>query len=92
MDWHQFAEIPTFLFATLSFAMWFTFYRVGAEHVAPTTWPLAWLVFTIAVFINPLPIMHRPSRYWLLRTLGRVATPGYSHVRSTGCWPPCLAR
>ncbi|OCF44626.1 hypothetical protein I317_01513 [Kwoniella heveanensis CBS 569] len=80
IDYRSFLEIPAFLFLTLSYCFYFTFARVGAENIAPTTWPAAWLVFVAVFFLNPLPVLRRGTRYWLLRVLFRVCTPGYSRV------------
>ena len=44
------------------------------------SWPLAWLVFVCLFFLSPIDIFRRSSRYWLLRVLFRVCTPGYSRV------------
>ncbi|CAD6576022.1 MAG: hypothetical protein TREMPRED_001560 [Tremellales sp. Tagirdzhanova-0007] len=80
IDYRSYAELPAFLFMTLSYCLFFSFYRVSSSHVAPTTWPAAWLVFLAICFINPLPIFRRSSRWWLLRVLFRVLTPGISRV------------
>ncbi|WRT70222.1 uncharacterized protein IL334_007217 [Kwoniella shivajii] len=80
IDYRSFLEIPAFLFLTLSYCFYFSFAQVGSSNVAPTTWPAAWLVFVAVFFLNPLPILRRGTRYWLLRVLFRVCTPGYSRV------------
>lgn len=80
LDFRSYFEIPAFFFMTLSYCFFFSFYRVATHSVAPTTWPLAWLVFVCVFFLNPLPIFRRRSRYWFLRVLFRVITPGYSRV------------
>ncbi|ORY33360.1 EXS family-domain-containing protein [Naematelia encephala] len=80
LDYRSYLELPAFLFMTLSYCFFFSFYRVGASNVAPTTWPAAWLVFFLAFWLNPLPIFRRQARYWFLRVLFRVCTPGYSRV------------
>lgn len=80
LDYRSYLEIPAFLFLTLSYCFFFSFYFIHLPTVAPTTWPLAWLVFAVAFFLNPLPIFRRRARYWLLRVLFRVITPGISRV------------
>ncbi|WVF72993.1 hypothetical protein IAT40_007811 [Kwoniella sp. CBS 6097] len=80
IDYRSFFEIPAFLFLTLSYCFYFTFARIGADTIAPTTWPAAWLVFVAVFFLNPLPVLRRGTRYWLLKVLFRVCTPGYSRV------------
>ena len=56
--------------------------RTLDEYEDPTDgrWPLAWLVFVCVFFLNPINIFRRRSRYWFLRVLFRVCTPGYSRV------------
>ncbi len=44
------------------------------------SWPAGWLVFLTAFFLNPLPVLRRNARWWLLRVLFRVLTPGISRV------------
>ena len=51
-----------------------------AALTSDSSWPAAWLVFLATFFINPLPILRRSSRWWLLRVLFRVLTPGISRV------------
>ncbi|BEI88828.1 uncharacterized protein CcaverHIS019_0201900 [Cutaneotrichosporon cavernicola] len=80
LDYRSFMEIPSFLFMTLSYCLFFSFYQIARGSVAVTTWPLAWTVFTCAFFLNPLPIFRRRVRWWFLRVLFRVCTPGYSRV------------
>ncbi|GMK56353.1 hypothetical protein CspeluHIS016_0301930 [Cutaneotrichosporon spelunceum] len=80
LDYRSFMEIPSFLYVTLSYCFFFSFYQVGTSHVAVTTWPLAWTVLAVAFFINPLPIFRRRVRYWFIKVLFRVCTPGYSRV------------
>ncbi|WWC64582.1 uncharacterized protein I303_107193 [Kwoniella dejecticola CBS 10117] len=80
IDYRSFLEIPAFLFLTLSYCFYFTFAQIGSSNVAPTTWPAAWLVLVAVFFLNPLPVLRRGTRYWLLKVLFRVCTPGYSRV------------
>ncbi|WWC72020.1 uncharacterized protein I206_105979 [Kwoniella pini CBS 10737] len=80
IDYRSFLEIPAFLFLTLSYCFYFTFAQIGSANVAPTTWPAAWLVLVVVFFLNPLPVLRRGTRYWLLKVLFRVCTPGYSRV------------
>jgi hypothetical protein len=38
------------------------------------------LVMVAVFFLNPLPVLRRDARYWFLRVLSRVCTPGISRV------------
>ena len=61
------AQIPSFMFLTLSWCMWFTFAQIGSAHINPTSWPLIWFVFVVALMANPAPIFFRDSRYWFAK-------------------------
>ncbi|QRW04806.1 xenotropic and polytropic retrovirus receptor 1 [Ceratobasidium sp. AG-Ba] len=86
IDPREYIELPAFLFTTLAYAFWLSFSRAGAEHVASTTWPLAWIVFTAAVLANPLRIFHRSARYWLLKTVGKLFISGHTRVEFQDFW------
>lgn len=62
-------QIPSFFLCTLSYAMWFTFARIGEENINPTSWPLIWFVFVLVVLLNPFKILYRDSRYWFLKSV-----------------------
>ena len=47
----------------------------------PQGWPVVWLVFALVMLVNPLPILQRSSRFWLVRNVGRLATSGAYQVR-----------
>jgi hypothetical protein len=81
------SQIPSLLFATLSCAFWLSFSRIGLPAVAPTTWPLIWLGMAVCVMIVPLPVLSRPSRFWLHRSMARLLLPG---LRSVEVIPPTM--
>lgn len=73
----QYFEIPAFFLFLLSVFFYVSFVGAPASHtVAPTTWPLVWLVVVAMLMVNPLDIMNKSSRYWFVRSLGRVFTGG----------------
>lgn len=80
LDYQEYFEIPAILFATLSYALWLSFARIGTHSVASTTWPLIWLGFRAFLTINPFPLYYRPSRAWLYRIFGRLLLPGTRRV------------
>ncbi|KAJ3565291.1 hypothetical protein NP233_g7722 [Leucocoprinus birnbaumii] len=43
MDYQEYFEIPSILFATLCYSFWLSFARIGSSRISPTMWPLAWL-------------------------------------------------
>ncbi len=74
------AQMPAFLLSLLCYAFWLSFARIGTENVAPTTWPLLWLAFAALVMFDPLPIMFKSSRWWLIRNVSKLLTSGMHHV------------
>lgn len=88
IDYRKYFEIPAFLLSTLICSFWLTFYQIGAPH-APFDgkwWPFIWFMFAIVVIANPLPIMHRSSRYWFIRNLGMQVLSGTRPVEFTDFW------
>jgi hypothetical protein len=64
---------------TLSYCF-FSFYRVAPHSVAPTTWPSAWLVFVCVFFLNPVRTCHGRARWWFVRVVANVLTPGLASI------------
>lgn len=60
---------------TLAFAFWFSFSELDLK-IAPTAWPIAWLVLAILVLVNPLPIFQSHPRRWFLRKAGGILLSG----------------
>ncbi|TFY63335.1 hypothetical protein EVG20_g6362 [Dentipellis fragilis] len=86
LDHREYFEIPAVVLATLCYSFWLSFARVGDPHIAPTTWPLIWLLFVAGLLINPLPILFRESRWWLIRNVARLLTSGTHRVEFTDFW------
>ncbi|PWN43947.1 EXS-domain-containing protein [Ceraceosorus guamensis] len=76
MDHRQWFEIPAFLLLLLAVAFWISFLNPFPRAIAPTTWPLVWLVIVVLVLLNPLPINLPHSRQWFVRSLVRVFAAG----------------
>lgn len=74
------AQIPSFLILTLSYAFMISFSEFFSSSVAPTTWPLIWLIIFATVLFNPIRIIHSPSRFWLLRNWTWLCLPGLQPV------------
>ena len=73
-------KLPAFLFGTLAYAFWLSFDDAGVQNVAPTTWPIAWLIFALLVMFNPLPFMFYKARWWLIRKCGKLLVSGTKPV------------
>ncbi|PIL23311.1 transporter [Ganoderma sinense ZZ0214-1] len=86
MDYRVYFQLPAFLLSLLCYAFWLSFSRIGTRHVVPGTWPLLWLLFTGLVVINPLPVMWKPTRVWLLRNISRLLTAGVHRVEFADFW------
>ncbi|KAF7763567.1 hypothetical protein Agabi119p4_8104 [Agaricus bisporus var. burnettii] len=86
LDYREYFEIPSFLFATLCYAFWLSFARIGFPSISPHVWPLVWLGLTATILFDPLPFQSRPSRYWILRKLGRLFISGTQRVEFADFW------
>ncbi|KAI0077380.1 EXS-domain-containing protein [Panus rudis PR-1116 ss-1] len=71
---------------TLCYAFWFSYARIGSDSFSPTLWPLLWLILVAAYLLNPLPIAHKPARWWLLKNVSRLLTSGTHRVEFTDFW------
>ncbi|CCL99566.1 uncharacterized protein FIBRA_01584 [Fibroporia radiculosa] len=80
LDHRAYFELPSLMISTLCYAFWLSFARVGASSVDPSNWALIWLAWAMAVWLNPLPILWRSSRYWLIRNIARQLTSGVRRV------------
>ncbi|OBZ67468.1 Phosphate transporter PHO1 [Grifola frondosa] len=86
LDHRVYFEAPAFLLSLLCYAFWLSFSRIGSSNVAPTTWPLLWLALTALVLLDPLPILFRPSRWWLVKNVIKLLTSGMHRVEFTDFW------
>ena len=69
------------MLATLSFAFWMSFSEIASSVIVDAkTWPLLWLGFVALIFLNPLPIMCRSTRMWLLKHTGKLLISGMHKV------------
>ncbi|KAI3625780.1 hypothetical protein CBS9595_001141 [Malassezia furfur] len=72
----QYFEMPALLLLLLSIFFWVSFAQPMATSIAPSTWPLVWLVIVVLLLLNPLPVLHPSSRRWFVVSLSRVFTGG----------------
>ncbi|CAE6461998.1 unnamed protein product [Rhizoctonia solani] len=86
IDARQYVELPSFLFATLAYAFCISFSLTGSNVIPPTKWPIIWVGLALATIFNPLPIFHRPARYWFLRTFGMLFLSGTRRVEFADFW------
>ncbi|KAH8113948.1 EXS family-domain-containing protein [Phellopilus nigrolimitatus] len=86
LDSREYFELPAFLLSTLIYAFWLSFRRIGAHVIASTTWPLVWIVFALIVVFNPLPVLFRSSRWWLIKKVGKLLVSGTKPVEFTDFW------
>lgn len=73
-------QIPALLLSTLCYAFWLSFQGVGPPHFDPILWPLIWLLLAAVIMFDPLPLLFKPSRWWLLRNISRLLTSGMHRV------------
>ncbi|KAG6840695.1 hypothetical protein C0991_004997 [Blastosporella zonata] len=86
MDYREYYEIPSLLITGLCYAFWLSFNRIGSSHVSPETWPLVWLGFCGLVVLEPLPLFYQSSRYWLVKSVGKLLISGTRRVKFTDFW------
>ena len=72
--------------STLIYAFWLSFTLTDNKQIAPTTWPLAWLVMALVVLWDPLPVMFPSSRWWLSKKTGKLLISGTKPVEFTDFW------
>lgn len=77
LDYHQYFELPAFFLLLLSLAFWVSFLNPFPSAIAPTTWPLVWLVVVVAILLNPLPMTIYYSRRWMVTSLARLLQGGF---------------
>lgn len=77
LDYHQFFELPAFLLMLLAIAFWISFVNPFPDTIAPTTWPLVWLVVVVVIILNPFPFCYYRARRWLIVSLGRLLHGGF---------------
>lgn len=78
----EYFELPAILFATLAYAFWLSFSHIGV----PTIWPLAWIVFALVVVLHPIPVLYKSSRWWLVRSVGKLLVSGVHPVEFIDFW------
>jgi hypothetical protein len=76
MDYQEYYELPAFLLLLLSVFFWVSFVNPFPSSIAPTTWPLVWLVIVVLIMMDPLPVNLRPSRRWFVSSILRVFGAG----------------
>lgn len=74
-------QIPATLFFVLSLFFWAAFSNFWPDHIHPSAYPLAWLVFTLALLLNPFNFFYASSRWWMARSMMRVFSSGIVAVR-----------
>lgn len=74
------AQLPALLYFILSLFWWAAWSNFWPDHIAPSAYPLAWIVVAIVVMLNPFPVLYPSARWWLLRSFLRMITAGLIHV------------
>lgn len=74
-------QIPAFLYFVLSLFFWAAFSNFWPNHIAPSAYPLAWLVFTLTLLLCPLNLFYASARWWMARSMARVFSSGIVAVR-----------
>ncbi|KAJ3552867.1 hypothetical protein NM688_g3924 [Phlebia brevispora] len=86
LDHREYFEIPALLLSTLCYAFWLSFSRIGLPHFNPVLWPLIWILFAAVIMFDPLPVLFKTSRWWLIRNTSRLLTSGMHRVEFADFW------
>ncbi|GAA5851252.1 hypothetical protein JCM8547_004184 [Rhodosporidiobolus lusitaniae] len=76
MQYVQFIELPALLYFILSLFWWAAWNNFWPGEIEPNAYPLAWLVVTVLIMFNPLPVLYPSARWWMLRSFTRMITSG----------------
>ena len=85
LTYQQYLETGTFLFVVwlMSFG---SFILASYYDFHPFVQPLGFISLLILLLFNPTPTMYRHSRFWLLRTLGRLCCAPFYRVGFADFW------
>ncbi|CAF1189295.1 unnamed protein product [Rotaria sordida] len=85
LTYQQLLELGTFLcvFWCLSFI---AFILTSYLDFYPFLQPLIFLILMVLFIINPLPILYRSARYWLLKKLGLVCSAAFHRIHFADNW------
>uniref|UniRef100_A0A8H7XW23 Uncharacterized protein n=1 Tax=Psilocybe cubensis TaxID=181762 RepID=A0A8H7XW23_PSICU len=86
LDYRQYFELPSILLSLLCYAFWLSFSLIEHPHVSPMIWPLIWLGVTFIIVFDPINLLHRSSRYWLVRNVAKLFISGTRRVEFTDFW------
>ena len=85
LTYQQLLEIGTCL-GVLWCLSFITFIITSYLDFYPFAQPLIFVIFLIVFFINPIPILYRSARYWLLRTLGLIFSAAFHRIHFADNW------
>ena len=68
MDYKEFPELPSLLFALFSLFFWLSFSNFWPTYIAASAYPLAFMVTALTILLAPLPILHQLARWWMVRS------------------------
>lgn len=85
LNYQRFLEIGTFLMV-LWFLSFSGFILASYFDLHPFSHPLCLVTLMILLLFNPTPTMYRESRFWLLRTMGRVVCAPFYRVGFRDFW------
>ena len=71
MDYKQYLELPSLIFALFSLCFWLAFSNFWPNSIAASAYPLAFMVIALTILLAPLPIMHQLARWWMVRSFVR---------------------
>ncbi|KAJ3366550.1 Xenotropic and polytropic retrovirus receptor 1 [Allomyces arbusculus] len=77
----EFLSLPSLLFFAWSLFVFLTLSPYNADlGMSPLVLPVVFSAVIVALFANPLPVMYRGARYWLIRTLTRIVLSPFHKI------------
>ncbi|CAO3628232.1 unnamed protein product [Cunninghamella echinulata] len=80
LNYHQFAEIPSFMLLLSSIIMYIDVSQCFAPNIPSELCPLILIVILLAILLCPFQLFYLSARQWLGVTMGRIVLSGLVHV------------
>jgi hypothetical protein len=77
---YEFGEMVSLMFFLLCTCVYLTFDNWLYPLIHAEWYPMILLVMILLIMFNPLNMFYKSARFWLLKSLGRIITPGMTTV------------
>ena len=65
-------QIPALLFLIFSVCFWAAFSNFWPNQIAPTAYPMVFLVVAMFVLLCPMPFLYPSARWWMVRSFASL--------------------